>query len=372
MGGLSKLRALLRERWPAAFVAGVPDLRPGAVFISDDLTRAHRFRGKTSAFMTGSEFMARWLEGVMHELRSGVVKTYIAVYDNPALVPQEKAQEQKRRREGKKPYPEHSTIADAGIRVAPSGPFAPFDVNRLLMSTHMRKELFRYILHKLRNTLLPPGTALIFDYSTKGPVVFAHNRCAQWTDVPRLFGEADLQCVWWLTQIPEGRDVLVSSIDSDLMVILAWFRHATRRERVFWVYERGLFMDVTVFEEGARSAAGSFAHFVRACCCCGNDFVEKGVLFPFFSEADILRPLATTDTARALVECAYSAKLDGPRAPHQPLERLRRLCAERGTRFGPPPPDDAPVWGAIEWNVGYWTVDWNAHVPLARTKEFPW
>ena len=90
MGGLSTLRRWFQANGCGeAFHTGLPELPAGSVYISDDLTRMHRFRGPASGFLTGRQFFEQWQQGVMRQLKTGVIKVYIAVYDNATLVPVE-------------------------------------------------------------------------------------------------------------------------------------------------------------------------------------------------------------------------------------------------------------------------------------------
>lgn len=362
MGGLSKLRQWLKDNGcAAAFHDGLPELQRGAVYISDDLTRLHRFRGRASSYMTGTEFFEQWIRGVMFQLRSGVVKVYVAVYDNPELVPVEKKAEQARRREGKKPYASGCELSDAGLRQSKSGAFEPFEVNRLISSFGMRRKLYIYILNKLRSVLLPPGTFLVFDYNICGPFLCPGGGRKERVlpNAVREHGEADKQCIWWLTQFKDAH-AIVSSIDSDLMVLLAWYQHVRPRPNTYLQYEAKTYIDTAKLLECIRKKLKptSMEHFVRACCACGNDYVEKSKIFSYMNEGDIMMHVSSTDDAMSLVEATYSLKLKEAR--RMSLSQCAHLCRDRKTRFGPPPDDDSDVWNMLEWNVLYWTEKWDA------------
>lgn len=364
MGGLSTLRRWFQANGCGeAFHTGLPELPAGSVYISDDLTRMHRFRGPASGFLTGRQFFEQWQQGVMHQLKTGVIKVYIAVYDNATLVPTEKDTEQARRRAGKKPYPKDSVISDHGIRLPGSATYAPFDVNRVLSSTELRPTLYKYILTKLKSLLLPKGTAVIFDYNCCGPYLFRDGKRTL-IECRREHGEADLQCAWWLTQIGSV-PALISSIDSDFMVILTWFQHVRPRPHTYLQYEGEAYMDMLTFTRCVkeRLRPPSMKQFVRACCCCGNDFVNRGALFYFLTEPKIMAQLSNSSDAEELVRHVYSQELTGdPNAID--IERARELCLRDHTRFGPPPEDNAEVWDMIEFNVRYWAVPWKDAKPV--------
>lgn len=299
----------------------------------------------------------------MRQLKTGVIKVYIAVYDNATIVPIEKAAEQARRRQDKKPYPNGSVINDHGIRLPDSATYAPFDVNRVLSSTELRPTLYKYILTKLSNLLLPKGTAVVFDYNCCGPYLFRDGKRTL-IECRRTHGEADLQCAWWLTQIGSV-PALVSSIDSDFMVILTWFQHVRPRPHTYLQYEEAAYMDTLTFAMCVKAnlKPPSMKQFIRACCCCGNDFVNRGKLFYYLTEPKIMAQLQNSRNAEELVRHVYSQELEGsPDAIDIP--RARELCASRGTRFGPPPADDDEVWDMIEFNMRYWAVPWNDEKPV--------
>jgi hypothetical protein len=425
MGGLANLRKHLRERF-AKYArgngfhdTGMPSVANRAVVVSDDLTRMHRFSTAHPEGLTGTELFAQWIQVIDAAFQSGTVSTYVAVYDRQNLMPPEKHSEQKKRREDHVPYHSVSTFCDAGIcepvletdgsvrcrmvtvvdedgveREEKEVVFllpVRININRLLQTTCLRLRLFRYIMDKLvgwpvpcnRKTetptpvRLPPDTQIIVDAGGKGPVIYrGDGKLRQLHAIRRTLGEADLQVLWWARQIPERIPVFVESVDCDLMVLLTWFYENTRRANLYWVFSLGAYMDVAVFWDCVQSfmRGKSIRHFVRACCACGNDFVEKKQLFNYFNEENILDSAPYTTTGPHLVRHAYTHKLKktsaGERGTVLELDAIAQLCSD-SARYKVPRLED-PIWERLEWNVAYWCHDWEAEPVHPALKEFRW
>lgn len=412
---------------------GMPRVQGRAVVVSDDLTRMHRFSTADRGGLTGLDLFEQWFFIIHKALESGTVSTYICCYDCASLMPKAKIREQAKRRVNHVPYHIESVFCDEGIKepmldvvrdadgkeqrdeagkpvytvrraVNPeTGELeivylfpARIDITRLMQTTALRPRLYRFIIRKLQEHQLPPDTCILFDAAQRGPVRYRGEfpearesinpktkerrmiwgNIVQLTDVKREFGEADLQVLWWTHQIPAPHPVFVESIDCDLMVLLTWFYENTRRPNVYWVFTLGAYMDVAQFWNCVtRFKRGKpMRNFVRGACACGNDFVDKGEIFFYFNEGDIMNSVGYTDNAMHLVRHAYTHKLkkEGPgdRIPVLEYDAIIQLCSD-STRHRAPRLDH-PVWKDLEWNVNYWCQNW-AEMPLcAALKEFRW
>lgn len=423
MGGLANLRKHLQQRF-AKYArgngfhdTGMPPVANRAVVVSDDLTRMHRFSTAHPEGLTGTELFAQWIQVIDAAFQSGTVSTYVACYDRQNLMPPEKHGEQKKRREDHVPYHSLTTFCDAGLcepmleadgsvryrivtRVDAEGVEVEekepiyllpvrIQVSRMLQTTCLRLRLFRFIMDKLCGfavprtadppspVRLPPDTQILIDAGGQGPVLYrGDGKLRQLHAIRRTLGEADLQVLWWARQIPERFPVFVESVDCDLMVLLTWFFENTRRANLYWVFSLGAYMDVTTFWDCVQSfmRGKPLRHFVRACCACGNDFVEKKQLFNYFNEENILDSAPYTSTASHLVRHAYTHKLKktsaGERGAVLELDALAQLCSD-SARFKVPRLDD-PIWERLEWNVVYWCHDWAAVPVHPALKEFRW
>lgn len=423
MGGLANLRKHLQQRF-AKYArgngfhdTGMPPVANRAVVVSDDLTRMHRFSSAHPDGLTGAELFAQWIQVIDAAFQSGTVSTYVACYDRQNLMPPEKHSEQKKRREDHVPYHHLTTFCDAGLcepmleadgsvryrtvtRVDADGVEVEekepvflwpvrIQVSRLLQTTCLRLRLFRFIMDKLCGfavprtadppspVRLPADTQIIIDAGGQGPVLYrGDGKLRQLHAIRRTLGEADLQVLWWARQIPELVPVFIESVDCDLMVLLTWFFENTRRTNLYWVFSLGAYMDVTTFWNCVQSfmRGKSIRHFVRACCACGNDFVEKKQIFNYFNEENILDSAPYTSTATHLVRHAYTHKLKktsaGDRGTVLELDAIAQLCSD-SVRYKVPRLDD-PIWERLEWNVNYWCHDWSSVPVHPALKEFRW
>lgn len=435
MGGLANLRKHLQQRF-AKYArgngfhdTGMPSVANRAVVVSDDLTRMHRFSTTHPEGLTGLELFAQWVHVINAAFESGTVSTYVACYDRQELMPPEKHSEQKKRREDHIPYHRLTTFCDAGLcepmleadgsvryrtvtRVDAEGVETEkkeviylfpvrIQISRLLQTTCLRLRLFRFIMDKLCGLAvphpadppggpplpqrtdpptpvrLPPDTQIIIDAGGKGPVIYrGDGKLRQLRAIRRTLGEADLQVLWWVRQVPELHPVFVESVDCDLMILLTYFYEVTRRPNLFWVFSLGAYVDIPVFHSCVSSfmRGKPMEHFVRAACACGNDFVEKKELFHFFNEENIMDSAPYTSTATHLVRHAYTHKLKktsaGDRGTVLELDAIAQLCSD-SARYKVPRLGD-PIWARLEWNVDYWCKDW-ADVPVhPALKEFRW
>lgn len=140
---------LLKSVCPRAFSTEKCDYK-NAIVLDDVLTLLRRMRsdGRKDNFFTGTELFEQYAAILNQQVFRQNIDLYLACCDMPELMPSLKFREQKRRDEAREfePYPDDAEIGVDGIRVTPEGPFARFDLQRVLSSREkVRGKLMQFL-----------------------------------------------------------------------------------------------------------------------------------------------------------------------------------------------------------------------------------
>lgn len=238
--GLNDLEDILEKLWtlfPSAFLESMPFMKAGHTIISDGLMRLKFATGpKFNNMFTGHEFYTLVTDVIFSALRSNC-GTWIECFDIGKLVPTQKDEERKRRRDaaakaeeknpGKAPerYPIWAEFCDAGIIERPGAEPKPFDNRGVIGFEPLRNKLLQYVIDRLRSEGIPYGTQIIFDFKFDAPVsvvrkeVGGSNHVSKLDKYSHLFGEADLQMPMW-AWIFRHNDVEIRSGDTDTLPII--------------------------------------------------------------------------------------------------------------------------------------------------------
>lgn len=252
--GLKEYVAILEKMFevcPSAFHESMPWLNRGYTIIDDGLMRL-RFvvgpnvkRGSQYAYQfTGLQFKELFA-GVIYDALRGNCSTWVQGFDIAGLVPREKEPEQKKRTQTRKKadkkdpskawkrYSHDVQICDEGVRNA-DGSTEMFDIRGIMSHQVTRDKAIHYVIGKLANEPLPPGTQIILDFEEAGPLQIVRCpgtgrngvfRLDAWT---HLFGETDQQIALW-TWLFRNTDVEIRSGDTDtLAVVGAMIENAAR------------------------------------------------------------------------------------------------------------------------------------------------
>ena len=124
-----------------------------------------------------------------------------------------------------------------------------------------------------------------------------------------------------------------------------------------------------------RGLGLSIEQFALTCMCCGNDFLEKSVLFYWVNERNILS--AAAELAREpwnverLVRRVYTNRLcPSVNAPRE-LNELHAIAARKEARLQIPTAQllRDTVAAKLAFNRAYWLVDWKAQPQVLKPQE---
>lgn len=121
------------------------------------------------------------------------------------------------------PYKIPTVVMDDGVSEC-SGGAIPMNMDRVVISRHMRRSLFDYLLLYLSLTLptkMQENQQLLLDYCDGGPWWFKRGRRpVQMTHMRHMFGEPDMCAGLYTRYFNDHSSIYISTLDSDVIAIM--------------------------------------------------------------------------------------------------------------------------------------------------------
>lgn len=268
--------------------------------------------------------------------RKGTLRMFWAAVDVQSMVPKQKAEEQEERQmdaDGKEreEYPEGSCLTPFGVWNYSTGETEPLVDLQVIMNTRpMRKQLWALLAHVilLNAAKFPLEVIFLFDYEEgdNRVVGVAQSQPMRFMS-KRLYGEADLQCLYAILRVNKcrqvavrtrqgtngivqsrdlyevpfrGRDIKYVTSDTDVMPLVPWllacFENGVgvNTSKVYWNYpikigperktSRGMHVDMSMLcDKILEHEKIKMEVFIFCCSLIGNDFIKKRVFCNYIS-----------------------------------------------------------------------------------------
>lgn len=118
-------------------------------------------------------------------------------------------------------YPPGTEVNYLGVLLPGQSHALPMDMDRVCMSRPLRKPLFDFLCAYLKSIEMPPGVTVVLDYAKEGPWFMRRGQpVVQMTSLRHPWGEADLMIPFWCRYFRNTGDVLIDSIDSDVVLVM--------------------------------------------------------------------------------------------------------------------------------------------------------
>lgn len=333
----------LHARAPGAFVAGRGPPPCDLVVADGNLMLFAR----PDWVRTGRDLAAWFAESADEALLATGARAYVLAFDDPSLVPAEKAATQARRaRQGPPPLPDELAEAHG----AGDGPLPDWAWAGVLANRPYRARLVRRLVRALEDYYEPPpGRSFAVD----------HPAARRDRSMVSAVGEGDLKLAEAVRAL-RPRSVLLDSVDSDMIPIAMLLAqelpgtriHLTTLPTAYIEGSKGagrrVYVDVRrLLDEISRLTGLGARALAAALALAGTDFFPSAL--PGVGPAGILDRLAAADAA--------SERFPGDPPLDDPAEAVARALApptQRGARRGKAgPPPEGSVEGAL-WVARYW------------------